>query len=224
MADLFDGLGAGNLLRDLQDTLSILEKINVSGAEPEVASLVEQVSDLIDIVQEFDHLATQERRHPSVHLKVRSPSALLHLQAVLDSTATIIHECTPFVRPLRSSLEAFKHDRDVAGYLSSENHLENQAWYEETYTALRLLAELLRALFTATDLLQYQDITDEDPQSLKARSSTATKLHFQIGLVEQKLHSDAQHDTAEVKPYSASIIQLTDYYNRSERLFEQPKK
>jgi len=201
---MFDSLGAGYLLKDLQATLGVLEKINVSGAEPEVASLVEQVSDLIDIVHSFDHLATKERRHPSVHLKFRSPNALLHLQAVLDSTAAIIDECTPFVRPLQSSLEALKHERDVAGYIGTENRLENQAWYGETYQALRLLTELLRALFTAIDLLQYQDDTDEDTQSFKTRSSTATQLHFQIGLVEQKLHLNDQHDTDGVWPKSGS--------------------
>ncbi|KAF2829587.1 hypothetical protein CC86DRAFT_437443, partial [Ophiobolus disseminans] len=211
MTELFDSLGAGNLVRDLQATLGVLEKINVSGAEPEVASLVEQVSDLVDIVQEFDSLATRERRHPSIHLKIRSPSALLHLRAVLDSTATLINECSPFVRPLRSSLESFIHERDAVGYLGTENHLENQAWYEETYSALRLLAELLRALFTATDLLQYQDIDDEDAQLLKDRSSTATKLHFQIELVEQKLHSNVEHDTFEVREALKAAKEVTVY-------------
>jgi hypothetical protein len=198
MTGLFDSLGAGSLLRDLQTTLDVLDKINGPDAEPEVASLMEQVSDLIDITQKIDHLATNERRNPSVHLKVRSTSALLHLRAVLDSTAAIIHECAPYVRPLRSSLETFRYDRDAAGYLGAANHLEDQAWYEETYSALRLLGELLRALFTAIELLQFHDTTDEDPQSLKERSSTATTLHYRIGGIEQQLHSNALQDTSEV--------------------------
>lgn len=200
MTELFDSLGAGSLLRDLQTILDVLDKINGPSAEPEVANLIEQVSDLIDITQKIDHLATNERRNPSVQLKVRSTSGLLHLRAVLDSTAAIIHECTPYVRPLRSSLETFRHDRDAAGYLGEENHLENQPWYEETYTALRLLGELLRALFTAIELLQFHDITDEDTKSLKERSSTSTTLHYRIGGVEQQLHSNVQHDTSEVCP------------------------
>jgi hypothetical protein len=195
MSEFFNSLGASNLLKDLKTTSGVLEKINVSGAESEATSLAEQLSDLIDIVHSFDQLATKERRHPSVHLKFRSPNAILHLQAVLDSTAVILDECNPFVRPLQSSLEALQHERDVAGYIGTESHLGNQAWYEETYQALRFLTELLRALFTAIDLLQYQDDADEDTQSLKARSSTATQLHFQLGLVEQKLHLNDQHDT-----------------------------
>lgn len=99
------------------------------------------------------------------------------------------------MRPLYSSIESLKHERGVTGYIENENRLENQAWYLETYQALRLFTEVLRALFTALDLLKYQDDNDEDTQALRARSSTATQLHFQISLVEQKLHADAQHDT-----------------------------
>lgn len=198
MSELFDSLGAGNLLKDLKATLKLLEKINVSGAEPEVASLVEQVSDLVDIVQSFDHLATKERRHPSTHLSLRSATAVLHLQAVLDSTSAIFDECTPFVRPLQANLETLIQERDISGNKWTENRLENQTWFEEIYQALRLFTELLRALFTALDLLQYQDDNDEDPQSLKARSAIATQLHFQIGLVEQKLHLIDQLNTDEV--------------------------
>ena len=205
MTELFDGLGAGTLLRDLHVTLDVLNKINSLGAEAEVASFIEQVSDFIDITQKIDHLATKERRDPSIHLKIRSTSALLHLRAVLDSTAAVIQECTPYVRPLRSSLETFIYERDATGYLGPENRLENQPWYEETFLALRLLIELLRALFTAIELLQFHDTTDEDPQSLKERSSTATTLHYRVGLVEQQLHSNALHDISEVWKYRSYL-------------------
>jgi hypothetical protein len=198
MSELFDSLGAGNLLKDLHATLGSLKKINVSGAEPEVAGLVEQVSDLFHIVESFDHLATKERRQPSAHLSLRSANAVLHLQAVLDSTSAIIDECTPFVRPLQANLEILIHERNVSGNQWTENRLENQTWFEEIYQALRLLTELLRALFTAIDLLQYEDDNDEDPQILKSRSSTATQLHFQIGLVAQKIHLNDQLNTEEV--------------------------
>ena len=205
MSDSFNSLGAGSLLKDLQAALSALEKLNISVVEPEVTSLVEQIEDLIDIVRSFDHLATKERRHPSVHLKFHSANGLLHLQSVLDSTAAIIDECTLFIRPLQSSLEVIAHDRRVAGYTTTESRLENQAWYDETYQALALLAEVLRALFTAIDLLHYQHDTDENAQSLEARSSTSTQLHFQIGLVEQKLHLNDQHDTNAVCSESGSV-------------------
>jgi hypothetical protein len=195
MSDSFNSLGAGSLLRDLQVALSALEKLNVPVAEPEVTSLIEQIGDLVDIVRSFDHLATKERRHPSVQLEYRSADGLLHLQSVLDSTAAIIDECALFIRPLQSSLEVIAHERDAAGYITTESRFDNQAWYDETYQALRLLTEVLRALFTAIDLLRYQHDTDKNPQSLEARSSTSTQLHFQIGLVEQKLHLDGRLDT-----------------------------
>jgi hypothetical protein len=201
MLGLFDNLGAGILLKSLQIIRSVLENLNVSGSEPEVASLVELVSDLIDIAQSFDQLATKERRHPSIQLKIQSQNAssLLHLRAVLDSTAAIIDECTPFIRPLQPSLEALSHERNVTGYVENENRLEYQAWYAETYQALNLFTELLRTLFTAINLLQYQDDTDEDMQSLKNRSATATQLHYEITLVEQRLHISDQHDTDVVR-------------------------
>jgi hypothetical protein len=198
MLELFDSLGAGNLLKDVQATLESLEKINVFGVEPEVAGLVEQVSDLSHIAQSFDRLATKERRHPSAYLRIRSTSGVLLLQAVVDSTSAIIDQCTPFVRPLQANLEILIHERDVSGNQWTENRLENQTWFREIYQALRLLTELLRALFTAINLLQYQDDDDQDPQILKSRSSTATQLDFQIGLVEQILHLSDQLDTDEV--------------------------
>lgn len=165
MLGVFDNLGAGILLKDLHATRGTLGSLDVSGSEPELTSLAEQVSDLIDIVSLFDQLATKERRHPSVHIKFRSPNTLLHLRAVLDSTVATIYECYPFVRPLQSSLETIKRERTDLGYITHENSLETQPWYDETYQAIRVLAELLRALFTAIDLLQYQDDPDEDTVS-----------------------------------------------------------
>ncbi|KAK3935095.1 hypothetical protein QBC46DRAFT_272503 [Diplogelasinospora grovesii] len=199
MSDSFNSLGAGSLLRDLQAALSALENLNTSGAEPEVTSVVEQIGDLVDIVRSFDDLATKERRHPSVHQKFRSANGLLHLQSVLDSTSAIIDECTLFIRPLQSSLEAIAQERDGARYVTAESRLENQAWYNETCQALTLLAEVLRALFTAVYLLHYQHDSSDNAQSLEARSSTSTQLHFQIGLVEQKLHFNGRHDTIAVR-------------------------
>ena len=192
MADSFSSLGAGSLLRDLHAALSALEKLNTPGAEPEVTRLIEQVGDLVDVVRSFDLLATKERRHPSVQLEYRSADGLLHLQSVLDSTAAITDECTLYVRPLQSYLEVIAHERDVAGYITTESRLDNQAWHDETYQALRLLTEILRALFTAIDLLRYQHDTNRSPQMLEARSSTSTQLHFQIGLAEQKLSLDGR--------------------------------
>jgi hypothetical protein len=201
MSGLFENLGAGSLLKSVQITRQLLENLNISSSEPEVARVVELVSDLIDIVQSFEKLATKERRHPSIHLNFRSQNAssLLHLRAILDSTSAIIDECRPFVRLLQPSLEALNHQRNVTGYVETQNRLENQAWYVETYQALSLFTELLRTLFTAINLLQYQDDIDEDTQSLKARSATATQLHYEITLVEQRLHISDQHDTGSVR-------------------------
>ena len=84
--------------------LSALERLNVSIAEAEVTSLIEQIGDLIDIVRSFDHLAIKERRHPSMQLKYRFVNGLLYLQPVLDSMAAIIDEYILFIRPLQSSL------------------------------------------------------------------------------------------------------------------------
>lgn len=198
MADLFDSLGASTLLRGLHATVKILERINISGSESEVAALAEQVSDLVAIVHSFEDLATQERRHASVQLRVRSPVAIIHLRTVLDSTAAIIHECAPFVRPLQSSLGAFDHEGNAARSTGIEYHLEEQPWYEETYQALRLFAEVLRALYTAIELLQFQEDFDEETQSPKTRSFIATQLYFQLSVAEQRLHANDQYDSYEV--------------------------
>jgi len=195
MSDSFNNLGTGSLLRDLLAARSAFEKLHISTTEPEVARLIEQIDDLIDIVSSFDNLATKERRHPSVHLTLRSANGLLHLQSVLDSTAAILDECTVFIRLLQSSPKIVGRERDTADYLTPERRLEGQAWYEETCQVLRLLTEILRALFTAIDLLHHQHDTDENAQSFEARSSTSTQLHFQIGLVEQKLHTSSGHNT-----------------------------
>lgn len=218
----FNCLGAGRLLRDLRAVLSTLENLNVPFAEPEVSSLIEQIGDLVDIVRSFDHLATKERRHPSLQLEHRSADGLLHLQSVLDSTAAIIDECNLFIRPLQPSLEFIAHERDAAGYITTESRLDYQAWHEETYQALRLLTEVLRTLFTAIDLLRYQHDTDKNLQSLESRSSTSTQLHFQIGLVEQKLHRDGQLDTNAVgfDPGPNAYISHLPTFSRCKMLFE----
>jgi hypothetical protein len=198
MADPFGGLGASRLLKDLEAALGALENLNLSIAESEVTSLVEQIGDLIDIVRSFQSLATAERRNPSVHLKIRSASGLLHLQSVIDSTAAIIDECSPFIQTLQSIVERIVHERDEAGYIASDSHLGDQAWYHETYQVIKLQTEVLRALFTAIDLLYHQYDSNEGDQSFEKRSSTSTQLHYQIGLVEQRLGGNQSYDTSTV--------------------------
>ncbi|KAF2120035.1 hypothetical protein BDV96DRAFT_317649 [Lophiotrema nucula] len=187
-------LGAGDLLKDLHAALSAIEKLNLPRAEPAIRGLVERLGDLIDIVGSFDSLATKERRHPSVHLNIRSANALLHLQSVLSSTEAINEECSLFIQPLPSAIQAIAHEWDVAGCITTESRLEHQTWYHETSQALAVLAEALRASFTAIDLLQYQHIADEDTSSLKA-----TQLHFQIGLIEKRLHLSDHFDSDTVR-------------------------
>jgi len=214
-ADFFGGLGASGLLKDLRGVQDALETISATTTaadhEPELPRSLEQVGDLIDIVQSFNELATQERRNPSVHQKFRSANALLHLQSVLDSAAAILDECALFIRPLQSGLESIADQREAAGYVTTESRLEHQPWYEETLQALQLLTELLRALSTAIDLLQYQHGTNDDVQLLEARSSTSTQLHFQIGLVEQKLHFDGPHNTIAVRNAIQAARAVTVY-------------
>ncbi|KAK3346014.1 hypothetical protein B0T25DRAFT_612183 [Lasiosphaeria hispida] len=203
MSDLFSSLGASSLLRDLQAALATLERLNILVSEPEVTNLCEQIGDLVDIVLSFDNLATQERRHPTVHLKFRSAQALLHLQTLLSSTTAIIDECSAlFIRPLQSNIEDLARTRDATGpsYIAPNDLVKEQSWYDEAYNGLRLLTEVLRVLFTAIDLLNHQHGVDDDAQSLEARSSTSTQLHFQISLVEQRLHLvDGRYDATTVR-------------------------
>ena len=187
MADPFASIWAGTLLKVLQAVLGALEKLDISDAEPEVVSLVEQVGDLLDIVRSFQQLATTERRNHSVQLKIGSGNGLLHLQLVSGAVAAIIEDCIPLAATLEVIVNGIADQRVEAGYITDDSRFGNQSWYDDIYKDLRLQTDLLRALFTAIDLLYHQHDLDGNGQSLETRSSTSTKLHFQIGLVEQRL-------------------------------------
>lgn len=224
MSELFDSLGASDLLRDLHAITTVLENIDVSCDGAGVTSLVEQVSDLVDICQSFDRLATQERRHPSVHLQIRSPIALLHLRTVLDSTAAIIYECLPFARLLQSSLKAFDREVETTRHTGIDHHLEDQAWYGETFEALRLFKEVLRALYTAIELLQYQDDSNEDVQCSKARtlrqtSCTTSWAWWSKGYMVTISIAQLKYDH-----FPCLTLQITNHSLSFERLSEQSRR
>ena len=204
MADPFASIGAGTLLKVLRAVLGALEKLDISDAEPEVVSLVEQVGDLVDIVRSLQQLATTERRNPSVHLKFGSGNGLLHLQSVSDGVAAIIEECIPLAATLQAIVNGIADQRVEAGYVAEDSRIGNQSWYDDIYKDLRLQTDLLRALFTAIDLLYHQHDLDGNGQFLETRSSASTQLHFQIALVEQRLCLDKYQ-------YSGTVSINSDY-------------
>lgn len=168
--------------------------------EPEMTDLSEQIEDITDIVRSFDQLATTDRRNPSGSLSLQSQNGAFHLGPVLDSTSAMIDECSLFSHPLQSSIEYIAHMRREAGYVTTESRLKSQPWYNETSHALKLQAKVLRALFTATDLLSRQNDIDDNAMSREIRSSISTRLHYQIGLAEQEINLNC---------YSASKIVST---------------
>ncbi|KAI1262302.1 hypothetical protein F5Y18DRAFT_397927 [Xylariaceae sp. FL1019] len=212
MADIFGRLGARSFLNDLQSAQKALESLKITVAPPEVVtSLTEQIDDLIEVAASFDHMATTERRNPSAHASLYSAGSLLHLESVVESTTEVVDECSLFTQLLQSTVEATTRERSENGYITSDIQLENQAWYEEVHQDLRLRAEVLRALFTAIDLLQYQNKADELSETLQKRSSTSTQLHFQIGLVEQRLGPKGHQGTDIVKNAVRAAKAVTVY-------------
>ncbi|KAI1174964.1 hypothetical protein F4777DRAFT_588826 [Nemania sp. FL0916] len=212
MSDIFDGLGVRKLLDDLEAAQTVLKEFKASIAAPDVITdLTEQIDDLFDIAGCFDRIATAERRNPSAHAKLNSAGGILHFESVLNSTAEVIDECTVFIQVLRSTVENVVRASGEAVCTASEAYFRNQDWYEEVYCDLRLRAEALRALFTAIDLLQCQNDTDDTSQYLKARSSISTQLHHQIGLVERSLGSGDYQDTDAVQKAVRVATAVTIY-------------
>lgn len=203
MSDMFDRLGARSFLHDLNAAKTVIEGFKTTDAAPEVIiNLAQQIGDLIYIASSFDDVATTERRNPSAHATLHSAGELLHLESVLQSTAAVIRECTTFIQVLRSTVEAVTRDSGEGVATTSETHLENQVWYEEVYQGLRLRAEVLGALSTAMDLL-YD--TDDTVQSLETRP-LASKLHFQVTLVEQALRSTSCQGVDDVCSVKSHIL------------------
>lgn len=184
-------VGTANLLKHLESSQSLVEKFNdVSNPEPKGIDLLEQLKDLIAVTASLDDLATKERRNSSAHLKYLSPSDLVHLHAICSSTATLTRECSEHLEPLQSGLEDLLHDRDSASarFKLSEDLLGEQAWYDETYQALRLRTEVLQVLLAAINVLQYKNDVDEDGNLSSTARSFATTLPYRIALVNSKLH------------------------------------
>ncbi|KAI1285627.1 hypothetical protein F5Y03DRAFT_407018 [Xylaria venustula] len=216
MTNVFGQLGTRRFLGDLRTVQSVLETLKVPAAELEVTAILsEQIGDLIDITISFDDVATMERRKPSVHARPHSAGGLLHLESVVRSTAAVIGECTLFIQILQSTIEAVTRASSETLYTTTETYLENQGRYEEVYEDLQLRAEVLRALFTAKDLLYHgQDAS----HSLETRSSVSTQLHYQIGLVEQRIGSkdykgtDAVHSA--VRAARAVTVYIPPFPNK----------
>ncbi|KAI1357978.1 hypothetical protein F5Y08DRAFT_131670 [Xylaria arbuscula] len=199
MADVFARVGARNFLNDLQATHSALDELRVPVAEPEIiTSLFEQIGDLVEIALSFDNIATNERRNPLAYARFHSAGGLLHLEMVVSSTAAVVDECTLFIQALKTTIEAAVRGSYDTAYATHETYLENEAWYELSQD-LRLRAEVLRALFTAIELLHYEHDTSEISPSPETRSSVSTRLHFQIGLVEQRLGAKGSQGTGVVQ-------------------------
>ncbi|KAK4200058.1 hypothetical protein QBC40DRAFT_280756 [Triangularia verruculosa] len=202
MSDPFGSLSAGVLLNGLKETLSALERLDVDAI---TTGLFEQIGDLKAIVECFDQLAISERRNASLHVRPRSPTEHF-LHPLIDNTAAILIECDAYIRPLQSSIKILVDEKEQSQWIESEHRLENQPWYLETSLALGLHTRILRALFTAIELLKNQRLsfTDDETQSssLKARSSLSCRLVNDLGLVRNSLSLI----TEEVANYDASTV------------------
>ncbi|KAF2799625.1 hypothetical protein K505DRAFT_265415 [Melanomma pulvis-pyrius CBS 109.77] len=189
-------LGTANLLNCLDGVLSLIEQFNkVPTPDPKGIELLEQVKDLVAVTTSLDDLATSERRNCSARLKSLSAADLVHLNRICSSTAELTQECPDFLDPLKSSLEVLLHERDTdaASFTSSEDLLGEQAWYDETYKALKLRTEVLQVLLAAINVLQYKNDTDDDGNLSAEARSFSTTLPYRIALVNPKLHNAPAH-------------------------------
>ena len=207
-ANSVNSLGTASLSRDLDGVQRSLERLNGSDPEQEATDLLEEIKDLVDINASLHELATRERRNPSLYPGSASPSDLVHLQSVFDGTSAITEECTVFARAIQSSLNDIVHERDAVGYTTRETMLRNQSWYDETCQALKLRAELLRALFSAINVLQHKNETDENGNLSSEARSFASTLQYQIALVDPKIHAADTHAASAVCSKPDNIYDL----------------
>ena len=186
-------LGLASLLPDLNGIQTSLESLDSSNPEPEAEKLLESVKDLVDVNTLFDDLVTKERRQPLLVPGSVSASDLVHLQSTLDATASIVDECAAFATAIQASLNDIADERQNARVLTDDGGVRNQTWYTETCHALKLRAQILRALFSAVEFLQDKDDGDSDGNLHRGARSSASTLHYQLSLIEPKLHiTDAQ--------------------------------
>ena len=197
-ANSVNSLGTASLSRDLNGVQQSLESLDGSNLEQEATDLLEEIKDLVDINSSLNKLATRERRNPSVYPGSASASDLVHLQSVLDGIAATIEECAVFARAIQSSLNDITHERDAVGYTTHETRLGNQSWYDETCQALKLRTELLKALFSAINVLQHKNETDENGNLSSEARSFASTLQYQIALVEPKIYAADTHAVSAV--------------------------
>ena len=197
-ANSVTSLGTAGLSKDLDGVRQSLERFNGPDPEQETIDLLEEIKDLIDINASLHELATRERRNPSLHPGSASASDLVHLQAVFDGTAAITEECMVFVRAIQSSLNDIAYERDVAGHTTRETMLGNQSWYNETCQALKLRAGVLRALFSAINVLQHKNDLDEGGNLSSEARSFASTLQYQIALVDSRIHATVAHAASAV--------------------------
>ena len=197
-ANSVKSLGTVSLSKDLDGVQQSLESLDASNPEQEATDLLEQIKDLVDINASLNKLVIRERRNPSFHPGSASASDLVHLQSVLDGIAATIEECTVFAKAIRSSLNDVTHERDAVGYLMDEARLENQSWYDETCQALKLRTEVLKALFSAINVLQHKNETDENGNLSSETRSFASTLQYQIALVDPKIYAAETHAVSAV--------------------------
>ncbi|KAF1999644.1 hypothetical protein P154DRAFT_600220, partial [Amniculicola lignicola CBS 123094] len=203
-------LGTATLLKDLEDSQSLVGKYNDSPSpDPKGIELLEQLKDLAAITNLLDDLATGERRGSKTRWTSLSSSDHIHLGAICASIITLIQECSEFLDPLQSSLVDLVHERATVAvrFASSDILLEEQAWYEDVYQALRLRTEVLQVLLAAVHVLQYKHETDDDGNLSTKAQSYATTLPYRIALVTPKLQ-DVPADHLERALARATAVKL----------------
>ncbi|KAL7619412.1 hypothetical protein AAE478_009951 [Parahypoxylon ruwenzoriense] len=184
-----NSLCTAGLLAELESTQILLERLSTSSPESETIDLLEQVKDLVDVTLSLDGLVTSERRDPSLNIQLLSAGDLVHLHCVCSRAAAVTQECTRLLETLRESLKEISHARYQSGYVTNESRLRNQAWYDETCSALKLRTGVLRMVFSAIKLLYHKNETDKDGNlSTMARFSAST-TRYQIKLVEPQLRA-----------------------------------
>ena len=181
-------LGAPTLSRNLRGVQRSLNDLITAQHEREADDLLEHLKDLEEASSSLQDLVTGERRNPSRSVVPASASDTVHLRAVLREASIIIEQCDIRVVALQSSLDDIAHERDSASYTTQESLLKNQTWYDDTMQALKLRAEVLRILFSAISVMAYKHESDDDGNLSPEARSRASTLHYQITLVEPKIH------------------------------------
>ena len=192
-------LGTTGLLKHLKIALVTVEKFNdISEPETRAADLLEQLKDLVAITTSLDDLAAGERRGSSIHLKSSSVTDLLHLHTICECTSEIVSGCDNDIESLHSSLEEILRARHDVGYLTPENRLDQQAWFDDIYQILQLNADVLQILCVAINLLYHKNDTNYDGNLSNEAATYASTLQYRIALVKPKLQNAHKRSISEV--------------------------